>query len=48
MIEHAMPFVAGSYGAAVAILAFIAGGAMLRYRTAKRRLAAVEPRGRLP
>ncbi|MCF3945478.1 heme exporter protein CcmD [Acidiphilium sp. AL] len=44
MIRDAMPFVAGSYGAALLVLGFLALSALLRYRGARRRLAAVEPR----
>ena len=46
MIKHVMPFVAGSYGAAILVLGFLAVTSLLRYRGARRRLAAVEPRGR--
>lgn len=46
MIQHAMPFVVGSYGAALLILGYLAVSSLLRYRFARRRLAAVEPRQR--
>ncbi|MGC9268789.1 heme exporter protein CcmD [Acidiphilium sp.] len=44
MLHHVMPFVAGSYGAAVLILGSLALASLLRYRGARRRLAAIEPR----
>ncbi len=44
MIKDVMPFVAGSYGAALLVLGFLTVSAVLRYRGARRRLAAVEPR----
>ncbi|MHB1304250.1 MAG: heme exporter protein CcmD [Acidiphilium sp.] len=47
-VHSVMPFVAGSYGAAVVILAFIAGATTLRYRAARRLLATVETRERRP
>lgn len=46
MIHHVMPYVAGSYGAALLVLGFLAITSLLRYRGAHRRLAAIEPRGR--
>ena len=46
MIKDVMPFVAGSYGAAVLVLGFLALSALLRLRRARLRLAAVDPRGR--
>ncbi|MCW8306679.1 heme exporter protein CcmD [Acidiphilium sp. PA] len=41
-----MPYVAGSYGATILILGGLSLTSLLRYRAARRRLAAVEPRGR--
>jgi len=46
ILHHVMPFVAGSYGAAVLVLGSLALASLLRYRRARRRLAAVEPRAR--
>lgn len=46
ILHHVMPFVAGSYGAAVLILGALALSALVRYRGAQRRLAAIEPRSR--
>lgn len=46
MVKDVMPYVAGSYGAALSILGFLSISSFLRYRAARRRLAAVEPRGR--
>ncbi|MDD2877704.1 MAG: heme exporter protein CcmD [Acidiphilium sp.] len=46
MIKHVLPYVVGSYGAAILILGFLALTSLLRYRAARRRLAAVEPRSR--
>lgn len=46
MVKNVLPFVIGSYGAAITILVFLSVSAFLRYRSARRRMAAVEPRGR--
>ncbi|HQT83833.1 MULTISPECIES: heme exporter protein CcmD [Acidiphilium] len=46
MIKHVMPYVLGSYGATIVILGVLSLTSLLRYRAARRRLAAVEPRGR--
>lgn len=46
MISNFMPFVAGSYGAAVLALGALSLSALLRLRRARVRLAAVDPRGR--
>lgn len=46
ILHHVMPFVAGSYGAAVLFLGGLALTSLLRYRGARRRLAAIEPRSR--
>lgn len=48
MVKDVMPYVAGAYGAALLVLGFLSVGSFLRYRQARRRLAAVEPRGRRP
>ncbi len=42
MIKDLMPFVAGSYGAAVIVLGTFALLTLLRYRTARQRLAAAQ------
>ena len=39
-----LPFVAGSYGLTVLVLAWFGVGAWLRTAAAKRRLAAIDPR----
>ena len=41
MIKDVMPFVEGAYGAAVVILGFLSIAAVRRYRSARKRLAAV-------
>lgn len=41
-----LPYILGSYAAAVAIGLILAGGAAARLRRARRRLAAIDPRGR--
>jgi heme exporter protein CcmD len=46
MIKDVMPFVAGSYGAAVLVLGFLSAGTVWRYRRARARLAAIDPRRR--
>lgn len=46
MVKDVMPYVAGAYGAALLVLGFLSVNSFLRYRQARRRLAAVEPRGR--
>ncbi len=45
MIKHVMSYVVGSYGATIVILGFLSLTSLLRYRSARKRLAAVEPRG---
>jgi hypothetical protein len=47
MIRDVMPYVAGSYGAAVLLLGFLSTTTFLRYRKVRARLAAVDPRRRL-
>ena len=42
MIKDLMPFVAGSYGATVIVLGTFALLTLLRYRTARRLLAAAQ------
>lgn len=42
MTHHVMAFVAGSYGAAVLILSGLSLGTLIRFRSAKRRLDAVD------
>lgn len=46
MIKDVMPFVAGSYGAAVLVLGFLGLSSLLRLRRARLRLSAVDPRQR--
>ena len=46
MVQDVMPFVAGSYGAALLVLGFLSAGSFLRFRRARARLAAVDPRRR--
>jgi heme exporter protein CcmD len=46
MVKHTMPYVVGSYGVALLIIGFLSISSFFRYRAARRRLAAVEPRRR--
>ncbi|HQT60164.1 MULTISPECIES: heme exporter protein CcmD [Acidocellaceae] len=46
MVKNTLPYVVGSYGAALAIIGILSLTTFFRYRAARRRLAAVEPRGR--
>ena len=39
-----LPYVAATYGLALAVLAGLGGGARLRLRAARRRLSAIDPR----
>ena len=41
-----LPFIAASYALGLAVPIALAAQAWIRMRTAKRRLAAIEPRGR--
>ena len=43
-----LPFVAGSYGLAAVVVLWLAVDARLRFRRARRRLRAVDPRGAAP
>jgi heme exporter protein CcmD len=46
MIKDVLPYVVGSYGATILILGVLSLTSLLRYHRARKRLAAVEPRGR--
>ena len=44
MVEDVMPFVAGSYGAAILVLGFLSVTTFMRYQKVRARLRAIDPR----
>jgi heme exporter protein CcmD len=44
MVKDVMPFVAGSYGAAVLMLGFLSATTFMRYQRVRARLRAIDPR----